>query len=97
MTDDPVKRLRSAAYLFFEDWTGVTIDYDTAPKAAYRIESLTARAEAAEADAARLRKDRESQWLPDMTWRQWFYLCLWMMLGSILGSVIGGIIRAVAA
>ena len=43
------------------------------------------------------RKARESQWFPDMTWLQWLYIMLLMMLGSLLGSIIVGIIRSVMA
>ena len=45
-----------------------------------------------------LRRQKEAeQWLPDMTWLQWLYIMLLMMLGSLLGSFIMGIISLVMA
>lgn len=45
-----------------------------------------------------LRRQKEAeQWLPDMTWLQWLYIMLLMMLGSLLGSFIMGIISLVLA
>jgi hypothetical protein len=45
-----------------------------------------------------LRRQKEAeQWPPDMTWLQWLYIMLLMMLGSLLGSFIMGIISLVMA